>query len=303
MKSWLLMLVGLMLCVGCAGGSTRVDAKIVDADDVLEKVNKGESVAFSGVHIVGDLDFSRAGKGLGVMPLAHTVVGCEILFVDCVFEGEVRMSKSMESAKQFVACDFLGDVSFVGCTFMKQVDMSQARFRGRLTIGQCVAREGMTMDGARCDGGLVMNKTEIWGRWMACGTTFGDGTSMKSCQWRQEMIMQRSRMVGGAMMADSEMGGYVDLSGLRVEGDMNIANCQVTGRVEMCEGWLGGKVNMAKARFMNNVTVENVVVLGRIETRGTRFDKGGTVRGSHLLTMPESGDRDIAASETDEITQ
>lgn len=301
MKSWLLMLVGLILCAGCAGSST--DHKYIKAADVLDKIIDGEDVVFSEKHIVGDLDFFNAGNGLKITSLAHSRIQSEIMFVDCVFEGEVRMSGSLEVANQIVACDFLSDVSFVGCTFMKDVNMSQARFRGRLEIMQCVMREGMTMDGARCEGGLVMNKTEVWGRWMACGTTFGDGTSMKSCQWKQDMIMQRSRMVGGAMMADSKMGGYVDLSGLRVEGDMNIANCQLTGRVEMREGWLGGKVNMAKARFMNNVTIENVVVLGQIEMRGTRFDKGGTVRGSHLLTMPESGDRDIAASETDEITQ
>lgn len=277
MRAVVALVMTLVACVTCVSCGTKAEAKSIAASEIVKKLGRGESVVVNGAHITGDLNLAEAGKGLNVMPLAHATIEGEVAFVNCVFEGRVTMSEVREEGRQIVAVDFLRDVSFVACSFMGDVDFSQARCRGRLTAERCTFRETVNMDGARYDGGAVLNKTGMWGRWSACAAVFGHGSSMMGMACKQEVMMQRAKFEGGIVMADSELGHYVELSGVWSSGDMSLANCQVAGRMEMRDAWIGGRLSMPNARFGGKVTMEGVAVLGKIETRGAQFKDGTDV--------------------------
>ncbi len=277
MRAVVALIMTLVTCVSCVSCGTRAEAKNIAASEIVKKLGRGESVIVNGAHITGDLNLAEAGKGLKVMPLAHATIEGEVAFINCVFEGCVSMSEERESGRQIVAVEFLRDVSFVGCSFLGDADFSQARCRGRLTAERCTFRETVNMDGARFDGGVVLNKTEIWGRWSACATIFGHGSSMMGMACRQEVMMQRAKFEGGIVMADSELGHYTELSGAWSSGDMSLANCQVAGRLEMRNALIGGGMSLSNAQFGGKVTMEGVVVLGKIETRGAQFKNGTDV--------------------------
>lgn len=274
MRAIVALLVTFLACVSCASGGANAEAKSVAASEIVKKLGHGENVVINGAHITGDLNFVEAGNGLKVMPLAHVTIEGEVAFVNCVFEGRVAMSEERENGRQIVAVDFLRDVSFVGCSFFGDADFSQARCRGRLTAERCTFRESVNMDGARFDGGAVLNKTEMWGRWTACAAIFGHGSSMMWMECRQEVMMQRTKFEGGIVIADSELGHYTELSGVWSSGELNLANCHAAGRLEMRNAWIGGGLNMSNAKFGGKVTMESVVVLGNVETRGSLFEKG-----------------------------
>ncbi len=277
MRAVVALIVTLVACVSCVSCGTRAEAKSIAASEIVKKLGRGESVVVNGAHITGDLNLTEAGNGLKVMPLAHATIEGEVAFVNCVFEGCVTMSEEREDGRQIVAVDFLRDVSFVSCSFLGDADFSQSRCRGRLTAERCTFREAVNMDGARFDGGAVLNKTEIWGRWSACAAIFGYGSSMMGMACKQEVMMQRAKFEGGIVMADSELGHYTELSGVWSSGDMSLANCKVAGRLEMRNAWIGGGMNISNAQFGGKVTMEGVTALGKIETRGAQFKNGTDV--------------------------
>ena len=106
--------------------------KTVDAKEIIEKINKGQSITYSDVTIKGDLlftnldDFKKEKNGKEYKFVFS--VKSDISFTNCIFEGKVEAYRYDEHERTLYDVDFYGNVVFNNCTFNKDAHFKYSLF-------------------------------------------------------------------------------------------------------------------------------------------------------------------------------
>lgn len=111
----------------------------VDSREIIDRVNKGEPVAYRNAQIVGDLDLTQL-KNQGVRGKDNTsqtfhvsLVEVPFLFTDCTFTGDIITTRQPEQANIYVT-NFTREAKFQNCTFKGAGAFRHALFSDKITF-------------------------------------------------------------------------------------------------------------------------------------------------------------------------
>ena len=103
--------------------------KVVRAEEILEKIERGEPVEYENVIVEGDLDLDNIGLRLERIKLHPDLISPEF--------GAVEYdAKCVKSIIEIRDCDLKGSVNFAKAIFREVVDFTKTRFYGEVDFGQ-----------------------------------------------------------------------------------------------------------------------------------------------------------------------
>ncbi len=110
-------------------------ANRVNADKIINKINRGENIYYKDTTIIGKFDFTKIkGTDREDINIHRSYVNSGITFINCVFEDNVIAYK--KSGSDYYKVMFQRNVSFRGSTFKKI-----ARFRATQFMGKAIFRD------------------------------------------------------------------------------------------------------------------------------------------------------------------
>lgn len=266
----------------CNGGQQAMASDKIEASAIVKSLAKGKSISFNGKHIAGDLDFTRGGAVADGLEDGKAVVSGSVVFVNCVFEGNVGGRNGASSA------DFMREVSFVGCVFEKDVDFGGCTFRSSARVEKCVVKGAATLESATAQCGLTLSRTEFEGVASFDGLRLFGASGFAGMKFSQTAIWQNIRAQCDVMMVDCHFGGVCDFSRTRVNGDFNLSNSKFGSRVECHDARIYGRATIANVTFGGNVTCEGTLIDGRTILNGTTFAKDVEVTRCTFANQPET---------------
>jgi len=131
----------VLLLLGPAGAfaQTKLEAK-----EILNRIGKGEAVAYQNAEIIGTLDFtalpnrqlSKASKSdwLGNQKNYVSTVQASVSFTNCTFRGDVLAYYSEEGENATYNANFEQDVRFERCTFERTSAFKYSEFGGAVSF-------------------------------------------------------------------------------------------------------------------------------------------------------------------------
>ena len=138
-----LMLVVLILFIGPVDSTPEEPTREVPASEILEKIQRGEDVAYDHVIIKGDLDLSllelptwhvnRTRWDLAVAQLAEKlkVVISQIKITNSRIDGNLKLNDTVfQKSIEFSGINISGIADFRGSTFSGDADFDESKFGG-----------------------------------------------------------------------------------------------------------------------------------------------------------------------------
>ena len=141
MRNLAVLVLGLLSFIGVNAQS------VIDASEIIEKINNGQDVIYENVIIEGDLDFTQVDNLLYAdLNLDRYVISdlddmydrtsdnyyveidSKIEFINCEFEGVVTGYRVDEEENRIYNAKFNNTVSFGGCTFTADVNFKYSLF-------------------------------------------------------------------------------------------------------------------------------------------------------------------------------
>ena len=132
--------------------------EVIQASDILQKINKKEKVELEGVTIKGDLDFTSLNKKFrggsygvwrGVVKEFFTKLLAPLILKNCTMEGDIITFSEKQTPgvlkENFVAfdeiaifenCQFKGDVTFERMTFHQGIEIRNCTFDNKLKFNK-----------------------------------------------------------------------------------------------------------------------------------------------------------------------
>jgi len=137
------ILLSLISCFGDPIIKTSVKAL-----DIIEKLEKGESVEIRDAVVEGVLDFSNVGKPSPVNTAMYEArVKANVFCLRCVFKEKVVAQKANTYSR------FDGNVIFFESEFQKEVDFSNAVIHGTVNFSKSIFKED-----------AIFNQLAIWAK-------------------------------------------------------------------------------------------------------------------------------------------
>lgn len=135
------------LLLGIVFATTLNAQSIVDASDIIDKINNGEAVVYENTIIEGDLDFTQVeNKTLQDVDFSkfkvseiediydrtsdnyYVEIDSKIEFINCEFTGKVTGYSVDEEENQMYNVRFNKNVTFASCTFEEEIQFKYAVF-------------------------------------------------------------------------------------------------------------------------------------------------------------------------------
>ena len=113
----------------------------IQAEDIIDQINAGQEVSYSGAVIVGDLDFRALDDVTPDKPIRKSGltrfttqsyfchVRSPLSFIDCTFKGDVLAYVHFEKKNETYNAVFYEDVNFEGCVFEEVSAFKYAKFK------------------------------------------------------------------------------------------------------------------------------------------------------------------------------
>lgn len=161
--------------------SPALAQKTVDANEIIEKINRKEAVSYQDATITGDLDLTnlanrrevREGNWRGESEEYRSTVEVPLTFRNCTFRGKVLAYRTEESrltkmtSKVFNA-DFTEAVTIEGCTFEDDAAFKYSTFEQRALFTDNTFRDGALFKYSKFQSAADFS-----------GSTFGDYADFK----------------------------------------------------------------------------------------------------------------------------
>ena len=250
---------------------------MVDADDIIKSLNKGEVVAYYDKIISGDLDFTKLKdfSADGNALVSH-YVSPEVTFVKCVFMGNVTASSKKDGATHSAV--FQRKLSFRSCDFRAGFNFNRVIVGGDLILAQSVFRghssaNFMTINGAlqaweiETEDDFMMNNALVYGN-----VSFLDGHSHK---FFSIQAMRCENLHLGNFVADDAF----DASMSAPRGFFNANYTSFSKQAQLNDLKIYGNFSAANAKFDAGINLHNSVFYGGFHIGGTTFASESDVAG------------------------
>ncbi|GAB2524096.1 pentapeptide repeat-containing protein [Spirosoma aerophilum] len=136
----------LTFLVACAAIAPTLAQKTVDANQIIDRINRKESISYQNATITGDLDLTslanrkevRDGMFGGNSEQFLSVVDVPLTFKNCTFTGKVlayrtedKDGRLLKVSNTVYNTDFTEAVTFEGCTFSDDAAFKYSHFNQR----------------------------------------------------------------------------------------------------------------------------------------------------------------------------
>jgi Pentapeptide repeats (9 copies) len=125
-------------------GAISANAQI-NADEIVGKINRGESISYQNVQIIGDLDLTRLvnvkndsqypEKGKTALVYSN-IISQALVFKNVTFKGKLNFFRKDETPKNIneYRVVFDNDVTFENCIFEQDVDFELTNFNRQVSF-------------------------------------------------------------------------------------------------------------------------------------------------------------------------
>ena len=255
---------------------------VIPAKEILEKIQKGEHVAYDGVLINGDLDLSKLHlptqhvepRILGLTELdlfneAQLIVS-PIQIINAKING-VLSFRNIISKKSidFSGSKFIGDADFSGSQFLEVTEFSKSQFCGDANFSESRFSGEANFSGSRFSGDAVFIGSRFRGNADFRNTHFARDAVFGMSQFNGDANFSKSQFIGYADFIQSNFNGetrfseskfskVIDFFKSQFIGDTYFVGSQFNEDAYFRESQFSGLANFGESRFGRDVLFEGV---------------------------------------------
>ena len=260
-------LVALVLFLAVPFSCSAAEKKEMKASKIISLAKKGKPVHVVNKIIIGDLDFSQAGKPV---VLNASVLQCNIesgiFFESCVFLGKVT-SNGVHGKASVQTC-FRSNIIFTGCDFRGEVDFSGAVVFGMVNFSRSVFREAANFNHiavwakhsffseTNAEKGFTMVDASFAGNLTVFGSTFHQNASFQEMSTKGKLVFNNSVFKGRAGFDMMTVFGDTFFNYARFERIADFSSSRFIGMVDFVNANFDRPKNTENAFFMHSVKYE-----------------------------------------------
>lgn len=280
---------GIILLIFFLGSSSYAagigEPQAITADELVDQIGKGSSVAYNNVVICGDLDLS--GPEL-LKDSSSEIIDSPISITGSIFEGDlVIKDKTFRSSLildnnifhgnvSFFSSRFANKTSFNGSTFNSSATFSRARFLREIGLRGCLFKKECNFAATSFEKAASFKDTMFISESNFRGATFKDdlefenissknlSMSFFNASFLKGVNFRRSRLEGeGIQFVDADFNGPVtfggstlnnfDLSRSNFNDALKILNIIFTGHADFGDAIFNGDVAIYESDFNGDV--------------------------------------------------
>lgn len=247
MRAFMIAVIFLgALCLG------YLNAQTMQANEIIDKINAGESVDLRGVTIDGDLDFTKLDnmkktKTGGDRESFRSTVNVTLNFTDCRFQDKVMGYENAandnwrKQDEPVYHANFARDVTFVNCTFEDDAlfkyseFFADASFKGAVFEDQALFKythfeEYVDFSGAKFEDDANFKYTELT-----------EGVTFAGAQFRDDAIFKYTELRREVSFAGAKFYGEANFKYIKFPSGTNLTNTSFGKDTDFKYATLGGK--------------------------------------------------------------
>ncbi len=211
--------------------SNVIAQQTVKASDILKDIKKGKTISYENVTITGILDMTYMDDKLPDLPKKHKwynnggsntveeTVESKILFVNCVFEGDVLAYIHDEDSKYTFIANFENDVRFKNCQFKRNAMFKYSDFEGNADFS-----------GSKFEEDTTFKYTEFDNRVSFANTVFEESATFKYTKFKEGVSFKNARFEEDLNFKYTKVRGDFNISGMSVAYDINSKYTDINGK-------------------------------------------------------------------------
>jgi len=269
---------------------------VVQASEILAKIERGEDVEYDGVIIEGDLDIS--GLDLLTERVRRTkhelqkglfeelkVISSEIKIINSEIQGVNFYNAYFQKNIFFSGAKFVKGAFFKGAKFGKYADFKSADFGGNAIFQGVQFDRHAYFDGAESDGFVVAFdgakfgnnasfKGAKFGKFVDfIGAKFGRNTDFEEAEFTGiYTYFSEAKFDGIVRFLRAEFSGYAEFAGAKFGNDASFKGAKFEGNVLFLGAEFDGDVNFGRIDFGGDVNFKSATFGGNAYFQGAKFD-------------------------------
>jgi len=202
----------------------------VRASDILNDIKKGKTISYENATITGILDMTYMDDKLSDLPRKHKwyknggsnsieeKIESKILFVNCVFEGDVFAYIHDEDSGYTFISNFENDVRFKNCQFKRNAMFKYSDFERNADFSGSKFEENTTFKYTKFENKVSFANTVFEETANFKYTKFKEGVSFKNARFEEDLNFKYTKVRGdfnidGMKVAHEVNSKYTDING------------------------------------------------------------------------------------------
>jgi hypothetical protein len=292
----ILVLVVLPLTIHGDEDSSENTIRVVEASEILVKIQNNESVEYYHVIVDGNLDLSeldlptkhinRTGFE-NVSGLSETlkIVTSPIIIEDSTFNGFVHFNNAIFNEKiDFVGSNFTKDATFGGAMFGGVANFRGATFRGNTDFDGATFRGNTDFRRATFRGDAFFGGATFRGDAFFGGAEFRGDAYFEGAMFRENALFVGTTFSGDAYFSEAAFSGIAYFGGTTFGGDayFRSSNFNITTNFELTEFSKNailndivfkGNTSFNDSQFKEDALFENTTFRGNLSLTRARYNK------------------------------
>ena len=269
----LLLLAVIALEAAGAEGSSGISMRVIDAGEILAKVEAGQPVEYDHIVVRGDLDLSKERLHRNItspIRVNDSIFDGKINFNDAVLEMPVDLSgtnftrdvyfegTTFSGVAYFHAIKFSRDADFWGAIFIKFADLRGATFSGDVyfqgaTFSESANFKDATFGGDACFSGAIFNGGDFG------GAIFRGNAYFQGATFSGESFFWGADFGGDADFREVSFSRYAGFWEATFSGDIDFGWTTFSSEAYFTYATFKGNANFDQTEFNGNIEFENVI--------------------------------------------
>lgn len=207
----------------------------MDANEIIRKINKGETVNLNGVKIVGDLDLTdleNREQERGNKDSYFSRVDVELIFVNCVFTDDVLAFYCKEYSEECYRADFNKSVTFIDCTFNGETSFKYSDFSGGVVFNKNTFTQEANFKYSKFKNEATFQGCRFREETNFKYAKFSGFVNFHEAEFMKEVSFKYSKFPEGAMFSDAHFHNEVDFKYTEFAGNVVFEGAQFDGEVD-----------------------------------------------------------------------
>ncbi len=235
-----------MLFFSIASCKTESKPKVSDevqAEKIIEKINKSQNIEYVAKKISGNLDFTKSTSRYSQSAQIGVIdINSALTFINCTFTDSI-IGFSTEDKFAYLS-NFNKTVTFINCTFEKPVLLRQNRFKDIVEFTNCHFDENTHFEGSTFSGDNtyfkenIFNKnarftnTNYYGNVIFMNNGFASNAYFNNCFFNRNSNFSSSSFSSTVTFENSEFRGFWRLNYSVFSKKAYINNCKLDGKLD-----------------------------------------------------------------------
>jgi uncharacterized protein YjbI with pentapeptide repeats len=265
---------------GCANSTDTISSA-----EIIQRIQKKETIEYSHVAISGDLDFTALGKEVKESPDIIRIYACvPVTFSNCTFLGKVITGK--KEAENNYLLTFMKNLSFIHCGFKDEVVFRNTEARGNVYFNNSRFNknadfQGITFRGRDC----YFSECVFTGTAQFQRAVFRGNVNLMHTRFDKYCSFQHAAFYGNALFGGITCVAYADFSHAVAHGNFIISqsvfaedkstvfsnavfharadfsNCRFNGVTEINDVFFHGITSFTQCEIVQSFNLSNSVFI------------------------------------------